>query len=168
LATCQTKLNPSIFISIMKKAYFFPIHASLEVKLVLQVTRKVFFFFAHFFIVVLGRVHCDIYKSSYSISNISYLNADLHGFILAPTLSFLEWFQQVSFFHLHTCVHSISTVFTLPHAVPTSSKLLKFALFFTNHSLTLFYIFLMFYFITFCNVHIEVYYLWCKFCGFYF
>jgi hypothetical protein len=27
---------------------------------------------------------------------------------------FLEQFQQVSFFHLHTCVHSICTIFTLP------------------------------------------------------
>jgi hypothetical protein len=28
---------------------------------------------------------------------------------------FLEHFQQISLFHLHTCVHDISTVFTLLH-----------------------------------------------------
>jgi hypothetical protein len=34
----------------------------------------------------------------------------------------LEYFQQVSFFHLHTCIHSICTIFTLPHPFPTSSS----------------------------------------------
>jgi hypothetical protein len=32
-----------------------------------------------------------------------------------PHPEFLEQFQQVSFFHLHTCVHSICTMFTLQH-----------------------------------------------------
>jgi hypothetical protein len=33
----------------------------------------------------------------------------------------LEQFQQVSFFHLHTWVHSTCTIFTLLHPFPTSS-----------------------------------------------
>jgi hypothetical protein len=36
-------------------------------------------------------------------------------------LLFLEQFPEVSFFHLHTCVHSICTIFTLLHPIPTSS-----------------------------------------------
>jgi hypothetical protein len=32
--------------------------------------------------------------------------------LLYPVSPFLEYFQQVSFFHLHTCIH-ISTIFTL-------------------------------------------------------
>jgi hypothetical protein len=32
---------------------------------------------------------------------------------LSPLPPFLEQFQQVSFFHLHTCVHNISIIFTL-------------------------------------------------------
>jgi hypothetical protein len=34
---------------------------------------------------------------------------------------FLEQFQQVSFFHLHTCVHNIWTIFTLLYPLPISS-----------------------------------------------
>jgi hypothetical protein len=34
---------------------------------------------------------------------------------------FLEYFQQVSLFHLHTCVHTICTIFILLHHFPTSS-----------------------------------------------
>jgi hypothetical protein len=35
---------------------------------------------------------------------------------------FLEWFQRVSFFHLHICIHSICTIFTLLHPFPTTSS----------------------------------------------
>jgi hypothetical protein len=77
-----------------------------------------FVFFSFFYCSVV--VHCDIYKSSYNVSNISYLNLPPTScsFILCPP--FLEYFLQVSFFHLHTCVHSICTVFTLLHIFPTS------------------------------------------------
>jgi hypothetical protein len=37
---------------------------------------------------------------------------------------FLEEFQQVSFFHLHTCVHSICTIFTILHPFPHPPLLL--------------------------------------------
>jgi hypothetical protein len=43
---------------------------------------------------------------------------------LFPLTPFLEQFQQVSFFHLHTCVHNICIIFTLLHPFPTSSPLL--------------------------------------------
>jgi hypothetical protein len=45
-------------------------------------------------------VHCGTYKSSYDISNISYLNSP------PPSLSFISpsSSQCVSFFHLCTCV----------------------------------------------------------------
>jgi hypothetical protein len=39
------------------------------------------------------------------------------------TLPFLKWLQQVSFFHLQTCVHSICTIFTFLHPLSTSSRL---------------------------------------------
>jgi hypothetical protein len=42
---------------------------------------------------------------------------------LPPSPPFLEYFQQVSFFHLHTCVHSICTIFTFLYPFPTSSPL---------------------------------------------
>jgi hypothetical protein len=35
----------------------------------------------------------------------------------------LKKFQQVSFFHLHTCVHNICTIFNLLHLFPTSSPI---------------------------------------------
>jgi hypothetical protein len=69
---------------------------------------------AHFFFFILllcwVAVHCGIDKSSY---NISYLNSPSlpFSFIFLP---FLENFQQVPFFHLHTCVHSICTIYTFP------------------------------------------------------
>jgi hypothetical protein len=53
-------------------------------------------------------IHCDIYKSSYNISNVSYLNSPL---------------QQISFFHLHTGVHRICPIFTLLHHFPISFPL---------------------------------------------
>jgi hypothetical protein len=53
-----------------------------------------------------------------------------HSSLFLPP--FLEDFQQVSFFHLHTCVPSICTIFTLLHCFPT--------LFFLNG---LFFIFLL-------------------------
>jgi hypothetical protein len=57
-------------------------------------------------------VQCGIYRSSYNVSNISYWNSPPSWlfFTLPP---FLEWFQEVSFLHLHTCVHIFCTVFTL-------------------------------------------------------
>jgi hypothetical protein len=42
-------------------------------------------------------------------------------FLLYPPSLLLEQFQQVSFFHLHTCVHSVCTLFTLLYPFSTSS-----------------------------------------------
>jgi hypothetical protein len=56
-------------------------------------------------------VHCNIYKGSCSLSNISYLNSPF-SLPHAPHW-FLEQFEQVSFLHLHTCVHSVCIIFTL-------------------------------------------------------
>jgi hypothetical protein len=62
-------------------------------------------------------VHCDIYKSSYNI--LKYIILEFTPYIVLPS-PILEQFQQVSFFHLYTCVHSICTVFTPPWPFPTS------------------------------------------------
>jgi hypothetical protein len=43
-----------------------------------------------FFIVVLGGVHCGIYKSSYNVSNISYLNSPPPLLSFFPSPPFLE------------------------------------------------------------------------------
>jgi hypothetical protein len=67
-----------------------------------------------FFIVVLGEVHWDNYKSSYDISNKSHLNSPSSPLsFISSSSPFLEQFQQVSFFHLHACVHSVCTIFAL-------------------------------------------------------
>jgi hypothetical protein len=75
------------------------------------------------FLLLCWGVHCGIYESSYSLSNISYLNSPppSFSFILYPASPFLKQFSQVSFFHLHTCRHRIYTIFTLPSSFPTSS-----------------------------------------------
>jgi hypothetical protein len=81
----------------------------------LRVSVRIFYSFIHLFSfsVVLGGVHCGIYKSSYNVSNISYLNSSPQplSFIVPPWL--MEQFQQVSFFHLHTCLYITWTLFTL-------------------------------------------------------
>jgi hypothetical protein len=41
--------------------------------------------------------------------------------LLYPPSPFLEEFQQISFFHFHTWVHNISTIYTLLHPFPISS-----------------------------------------------
>jgi hypothetical protein len=90
----------------------------------LWVWETQYIFLSPFFIVVL-RVHCDIYKNSDNLSNVSSLNSPPPPFstilLYSPPL-FLNG-HQVSFFHLHTCVHSICTIFTLLHPFPTSSLL---------------------------------------------
>jgi hypothetical protein len=57
-------------------------------------------------------VHCTIYRGSYNVLNISYLNSlpPLLSFISPP---FLKQFQQVSFLHFYTCIYIICTVFIL-------------------------------------------------------
>jgi hypothetical protein len=71
-----------------------------------------------------GGVHCDIYESSYNVSNISYLNSPPPSFSFISPFPFLEWFQQESFLHLHTCVYIFYTIFTLLASFPATSPLL--------------------------------------------
>jgi hypothetical protein len=59
-------------------------------------------FIIYFIIVVLG-VHCDIYQSSYTVSE---LNSPLHHSPLSSFPLFLESCQQTSFFHLHRWVYN--------------------------------------------------------------
>jgi hypothetical protein len=67
------------------------------------------------------REHCGIYKSSYNISNIKYLNSPPPSlFFITPFPHSCNSFNRSHFFHLHTCVHNIWTIFTLPYSFLTS------------------------------------------------
>jgi hypothetical protein len=80
-------------------------------------------FFVHFQIfktIVVLVVHCDIYKSSY---NISQLNSPPPPFSFIPLLPFLEYFQQVSFFHFHPWGYNISTILNFLYPFFISSPL---------------------------------------------
>jgi hypothetical protein len=68
------------------------------------------FSLSFFIIIVLLVVQCDIYKSSYSISQ---LNSSPPSFSFTPPPQFLQQCQHVSFFNLHICIHNISTTSTL-------------------------------------------------------
>jgi hypothetical protein len=59
-------------------------------------------------------VHCSIYKSSYNISNVSYLNTPPQLLSLIPP-STDSWnsFNKYHFCILHRCVYIICTIFTL-------------------------------------------------------
>jgi hypothetical protein len=59
------------------------------------------------------RVHYGILKGSYNVSNISYFNSPSPLLSFSPLPPFLEQVQKVSFLHLYTSVHMISTVFIL-------------------------------------------------------
>jgi hypothetical protein len=71
-----------------------------------------------FLLLCWGEVHYGIYRSYYNISNILYLNSPPPPFFFTPLPPFMEQFQQIPFFHLHTYVHSICTIFTLLHLSP--------------------------------------------------
>jgi hypothetical protein len=58
---------------------------------------------------VLGGVHCGIHKSSYSISNISYLNSPPPPFFLAPLPHSWNSFNR---YHFSICTH-VYTLFAL-------------------------------------------------------
>jgi hypothetical protein len=78
----------------MKKFWFWLQYYFCSLK---QVIIYFFLSFKHFIIILLllWGVHCDIYKSSYSIS---YVKSPSPSSL--PTL--LEYFQQVLFFNFHT------------------------------------------------------------------
>jgi hypothetical protein len=67
-------------------------------------------------------VHCGIYKSSYNISNTSHLNSPSLPFSFIHLPAIPEIASTGTFFHLHTCVQSIYTIFTLPHLFSTGSN----------------------------------------------
>jgi hypothetical protein len=76
--------------------------------------------FIYFFLLCWMGVHCGIYRSSY-LYDIKYTIFEFTpSTILTPIP---VRFQQVSFFQLHTYVHSICTICTLPSPFPTSSPL---------------------------------------------
>jgi hypothetical protein len=70
------------------------------------------------FIVVRVGVHCGIYKNSYNVSNISYLNSLSLPFSFISSHPIPGTFSTGTIFHLHTCLHSICTIFTLPSPFP--------------------------------------------------
>jgi hypothetical protein len=71
----------------------------------------------YLFIVVLGGN--TLWHLQKFLQCIKYI---IHEFTSSTALPpFLEQFQQVSFFHLHTRVHSICTIFMLPCSFPTFS-----------------------------------------------
>jgi hypothetical protein len=63
-------------------------------------------------------VHCGIYTGCYNVLNILHMNSPPPPFSFIPTP-----IQQVSFLHLHTCVHIFYTVFTLLYPSPITSPL---------------------------------------------
>jgi hypothetical protein len=80
-----------------------------------------------FFLLCWVGVHCGIYKSSYNVSNLSYFNSPPPPFSFISLPPFLEWFQQVSLLHLHTCVHIFCSMFTLLPPFPATSPFLLWA-----------------------------------------
>jgi hypothetical protein len=71
-----------------------------------------------FFIIVLGVGYTVAFTKVLTIYQICH--TWIHTLHHSPTSPpFLEWFQQVSFFHLQTCAHSIFTIFNLLHHFPT-------------------------------------------------
>jgi hypothetical protein len=79
------------------------------------------------FIVVLGEVHCDIYKGSYNVSNMSYLNSPLHHSPLSPHPHSRNSFNRYLFsVHIHKytvfALYSPSYTLSLPPPPPTGIK----------------------------------------------
>jgi hypothetical protein len=74
-----------------------------------------------FSIVVLGGVHCDIYKSFHNISTTFYLNSPTPLFSYIPP-SPHSWNSFNGYhFSISIHVHRICTIFTLSHPFTTSS-----------------------------------------------
>jgi hypothetical protein len=73
-------------------------------------------FFLISFIVVLGR--STLWLLQRLLQFIKYIILKFHHSLLFPLPQFLEYFQQVSFLHLHACVHIFCTLFTLLPSFP--------------------------------------------------
>jgi hypothetical protein len=78
----------------------------------------IFFFF--FLLLWWVWVHCGIYKSSHSISNIKSFIHSLHHSPLSLLHSCSSFNRYI--FHLYTCIHSIYTIFTLLHPLSLPSS----------------------------------------------
>jgi hypothetical protein len=76
--------------------------------------------FFPFCIVVLGQLHCGIYRSSYNISDISYLNESPPYFLFVPTH---PMHGTVSTDIIFPCVYMCTQHFIFLHLFPTSSPL---------------------------------------------
>jgi hypothetical protein len=76
------------------------------------------------FIVVLGRAHCGIYKSSYNISNISYLNSLSPLFFFAPLSPIPGVVSTGLYFSIYIYVYTVfalySPSYTLSPPPPSS------------------------------------------------
>jgi hypothetical protein len=116
---CHSEFSNLLFLTRPNANCFIFLNLFCKLYLILSFLK----FYLIIFLIVVPWVHCGIYKSSYSTSDISYLNLPPPPFSFIPPPSFLDQFQQVSIFHLYTCVHSICTIFTLPHPFSTSSTL---------------------------------------------
>jgi hypothetical protein len=77
-----------------------------------------------FVVVVLGGVtlwHLQIFLQYIKYITFKFTPSIILLYLPFPPL--LEWFQQVSFSHLHTYIHNIYTIFTLLCSLSTSSPL---------------------------------------------
>jgi hypothetical protein len=90
---------------------------------------RLFFFFSFLFFLLLCwvGVHCGIYKSSYSISNISYLNSSPPSFSFIPYLIISRSFKGYHFsiyIHVYTLFAPYSPSTPFPHLLspPTSTN----------------------------------------------
>jgi hypothetical protein len=84
-----------------------------------NVTQTQFLFFLLLCVVW---VHCSIYKGSYNVSNISYMNSNPPLLSFIPLPWFLEQFQQVSFCTIFILLPLSPTLLppvpTLPYPIP--------------------------------------------------
>jgi hypothetical protein len=81
------------------------------------------YLFTYFLLLCWVWVCCGIYKMSYNVSNISYLNSPLPLLSFIPSFpQFLETFEQYLFSFTYICAH-FYTIFTLLPPFPTTSPL---------------------------------------------
>jgi hypothetical protein len=82
----------------------------------------VFHFIDFFKLLCWVGVHCGIYRSSYKISNIAYLNSPPLPLSFIPSLPpYLEQFQQVSFYITYMCTQFLHRIHP-PTPFPTGTN----------------------------------------------
>jgi hypothetical protein len=92
----------------------------------LRLTTSIYFYIFYFLIVVLG-LECGIHRSSYNISNLSFLISPLPLFPVITLLPFHEYLQQVSFsinIHVYSVFasYSPSCILSLPPPLSHCTK----------------------------------------------